>query len=96
MPSDQRLQAVEEASDPGISLWGSSDSESFNAAREDVIVRLIDRVEQLEARLDAQLPVRALPSSEASPSWPCREITGRSCGVRLMITRARKKLTSKL
>lgn len=55
---------LEETSDPGISLWGS-DSEStrdFNAARDDVIVRLIDRVEHLEARLDAQLPVRTLPS----------------------------------
>jgi hypothetical protein len=73
MPSDQRLQQVdvEEASDPGISLWGSSDSEStrdFNAARDDVIVRLMDRVEQLEDRLDAQLPVRTLPSSKASLS----------------------------
>jgi hypothetical protein len=77
MPSDQRLQQVEaeEASDPGISLWGSSDSEStrdFNATREDVIVRLIDRVEQLEARLDAQLPVRALSSLEISLCWPER------------------------
>ena len=47
---------AEEASDPGISLWGSSDSEStmdFNGAREDVIVRLMDRVEQMEARIDA-------------------------------------------
>jgi hypothetical protein len=71
MPSDQRLRQVEaeEASDRGISLWGSSDSEStrdFNATREDVIVRLMDRVEQLEARLDAQLPVRTILSFEAS------------------------------
>jgi hypothetical protein len=94
MPSDQRLQEVEEASDPGISLWGSSDSESFNAAREDVIVRLMDRVEQLEARLDAQLPVRTILSFEVSLCCPrdYDEVLWSETNE----TRTRKKLTSKL
>jgi hypothetical protein len=64
---------AEEASDSGISLWGSSDSEStmdFNAAREDVIVRLMDRVEQMEARIDAQLSVGTILSFEASLCCP--------------------------
>jgi hypothetical protein len=44
-------------------------SRDFNAARKDIIVRLMDRVEQLEARIDAQLPVSTI--SSFGISLPC-------------------------
>lgn len=48
----------------GVSVWAPSEhGEDFNATREDAIVRLMDRVEALETRLELGLGVSCSSAS---------------------------------
>jgi hypothetical protein len=46
-----------------ISEWAPSSAADLEAQREDTLARLMDRVEELERRMDAQNPVNNLLSS---------------------------------
>ncbi|KAE8440729.1 hypothetical protein EG329_006639 [Mollisiaceae sp. DMI_Dod_QoI] len=76
MPRSERLtpgaeQELAEIDDPPISLWGASESTTTrgaNSTRNDILMRLLDSVERLEARLDVSENTKKESDLEASTS----------------------------